>query len=353
MEMTKTVRMAKGQEKNFYQCYRIWEDELKGENNEGVNTYRAYVRTFREFFNFALGKEINNVSWEDLENITNTDFMEFRNYQRKRGLIKTSVNCCNYHLRWLWKMAARQNSNINPSTAIVKSYQDRRDQSKLGSDTLDWNEIENLIDYAKGVDYHPEIQSLFFEFATVVPLRWGALKKISWDCLCHEKYKNQDVWVASIWDKGVLHKHMISDDLYERLQVLKTIIHKGVGLKNQDGDPIFYISREKIMETIEGFKEKYGINKIITPHSLKKGSARAVYEMTQDIMAVKLHTNHKTIGMPVKYANSGEELSPVAAYMFEDRGKIKSKVLNMSKEELLKAISNCHYGVMQQIASQR
>lgn len=350
MEMSKTVSITKGQEKNFYQCYSIWVDELKGENDEGINTYRAYARTFREFFDFVLGKKVDDVTWKDIESITNTDFMEFRNHQRKRGLIKTSVNCCNYHLRWLWKMTARQSSNINPSTAIVKSYKDRRDQSKLGSDTLKWDEIKNLIEYAKKVDYHPEIQSLFFEFATVVPLRWGALKLISWNCLLREEYKGQEVWVASIWDKGVRHKHMISDDLYDRLQVLKKVLHKGCGFKNQNTDPIFYISREKLMETIEGFKAKYGINKKITPHSLKKGSAKAVYDMTKDIMEVKRHTNHKTIGMPVKYANSGEELSPVAAYMFENRQKIQNEVLNMSKEDLLAAISKCHYGVMLEIS---
>jgi site-specific recombinase XerC len=326
-------------------------DGIKGDDGENINTHRAYARTFKEFFDFKICKSINTVIWEDLEAITNVDFIEFRNHQRKRGLIKTSVNLCNYHLRWLWRMLARENNNINATTAIVEPYQDRRDQSKLGSDTLEWEEIENLIEYAKSVDFHPEIQALFFEFATVAPLRYSALKKISWNCLSRGRYKDQDVWVASIWDKGVLHKHMISDDLYDRLQVLKSILHKGFGMKNQDDDPIFYISRQKIMETIDGFKAKYGINKWITPHSLKKGSARAVYEITQDIMAVKAHTNHKTIGMPVKYADSGEELSPVAAHMFEDRKMIKDRVLEMSKEELLEAIGKCNYGVMHQIAT--
>lgn len=348
MAMENIVSIAKGQDKSFYQCYQIW---MRAIEKESVNTYRSYARTYREFFNFVLNKEINNVTWEDVEGITNTDFWEFRSYQCERGLSKVSANVCNYHLRWLWKMAARQNKNINSDTALVKPYKDHRDQTKLGSDTLEWNEIEKLIEYAKTADFHPEIQALFFEFATVVPLRYSAMRDLCWNCLSQENYHDKKVWVVSVWDKGVLHKHMISDDLYERLQVVKTVFHKGIGFLNKADDPIFYISRQKLMETIEGFKQKYGINKKITPHSLKKGSAQAVYDMTRDIIEVKRHTNHKTIGMPAKYADNREELSPIAAYMFEDRKKIKEKIASMSKEELLEAISK-NYKVMYQIACQ-
>jgi len=355
MAMENVVSIRNGKEKrSFVSCYDQWMGVRK---QKSYNTFRAYRKTFNDFFGFKLNKLPEEVTWDDLIDITNDDFEDFRQHLLATGNVQViTTKYALAHLSWLWKKIAVRDSRINPLTPKLDPLPDKdRNPLQLGSDSLDEREIRLLIDYAKTVDFHPEIQALFFEFAAIVPLRISALRKVSWNNLMQQmNYKEgKMVWVVGIYDKTRWHYHRISDDLYDRLQILKSICHRGVGFKDQDEDPIFYISKEKLMETIDGFKEKYGIDKKITFHSLKKCSiGLAMEQYGGDLRKVLDHSQHNGPEMVIRYAKEQDVLNGTMATVFEDRDKARDKVFGLSKEDLVAAMSKCSYSVIAQVAQQ-
>lgn len=354
--MENVVSINKGNETNFYQCYKNWINTKKRSSKE---TGRAYDRTCRKFFKFVLGKEIHEVNWNDLEpsqGITNIDFERFRNQLFAEGLIVSTVKNYMAHLSWLWKKLHLQHKSIDAMEPRLDSIKDERDELCLGSDSLTEQEVKNLIEYAKTVDYHPEIQSLWFEFEIQSPLRFSAMKRVTWKDL--KQVVNDEegrlVWSVGVHDKNGWHEHQISDDLYERLQVLKTICHKGCGFKNKPDDPIFYISREKIMETIEEFKAKYGIDKWITPQSFRKTGIDLAFDMYGgDLRKVMEYSQHKSATMPLRYAKKRRRSNNGMANVFADRDKIRDKITDLSHDQLIDIVTKkCGFGIANAIYQQ-
>jgi integrase len=345
MAMENVVSINKGDQTNFYQCYKNW---MLAKKRRSVETYRTYDRTCRRFVRFALDKEINEVGWEELEGITNIDFEKFRNHLIDGGLIVSSIKNYMTHLSWLWKKLHVQRKSIDAMEPNLDALKDERDELCLGSDSLTDQEMELLIDYAKTVSYHPNIQSLFFEFQIQAPLRFSAMKRVAWKDI--RQVMNHDegrmVWSVGIHDKNGWHENQLSDDLCERLLVLKTILHKGCGFKNRPEDPIFYISREKLMKTIEDFKTKYGINKWITPQSFRKTGIEMAFDMFGgDLRAVQAYSGHKTFTMPLRYAKRRQRLNGGMTNVFGDRAKIMEAVTNAPHDQLVDIIKRCGFGV--------
>lgn len=339
MKNANIISITKDGREPFSAAYAIWMQK-KGDNSK--ETQRVYERTFKEFFMFRLNKQPECVTWEDLAQIKNVDFEKFQSQLIDRGLEPTTINAYMYHLSWLWKRIARADENIRPGAAIVDPVSDKRDKDSLGADALTEREISLLIDYAKTVDFHPELQALLFEFALYVPLRITALRNITWNSFKEVRGNNgQKLWEVTAWDKGKIHKNPISDKFYQRLQVLKTVFHNGVGFMDKPDSKVFYISVKKIRETLDGFKKKYGIDKQLSPHTLKKTSAQLMYEITGgDIRQVQAHTQHNSRSLALKYAQSRERLDSIAPYMFENREKMREDLLSIPHEELVRIITD-------------
>jgi integrase len=325
---------------SIYQAIEQLFTELK--DNKQENTAINYKSHYKEFFMFCCGKNLEQVTWNDLQNITYAKIINFRDYLFHQKQVKRpTVNAKIASIKTLYKHLYKYNKKIDLDVANdvtpLKELQSEKKKSSYGSLTNE--EYQALLDYCMTEKYNPLDKKLFFETAITTGNRRSCLLNLKWEDIKQQKDNSgKFFWVIYVYDKGKEVEKPITDEFYNKLCSLK-------GESAQSTDKIFNICDKIIAKTLRDFCKSADINvkeRNIVLHSLKKTSLDMVWEATRDINQTALQGSHKSIQTPyANYLNQNKNYSENPSYyVFTDENRA-DLMKNASKEEIVKAIQEC------------
>ena len=322
------------------------------------STAKNYYNNYKEFFREVVGKDIEFVNWEDVENITYSDVMKYRNSLKDVNVNKT-INIKIASLMTLFKHLKRENSKIDIGVVNVDNLPEREEDAKqYGS--LTEEEVKELIEYCEDLPLKqkPLVKKMFFKLAFVTAIRVNALLRLTWkDIKEIDDGKGNKIKVIEIRDKGKLDKTPITDELYKELLDLKNVedeYTKIGAVKHTEDSKILQVGDKTLRKTLKDFCELVAIDeeRNIVLHSLKKASLDKVYSATNNINLTARHGHHSGIEMVYKhYEGKNELLVDRPSYSMFDKEINVDSLENLSKEELLAAISKCTDSTINEILS--
>ena len=313
------------------------------------NTLKSYRSNYKEFFNFCVGVGIDKVTWEQIYTITYDKVLTYRKYLATKENSPNSNKTINIKvasLNTLYKELHKMDRRVDILVVDLKKLPEDEDQSiQYGSLTED--EMKALLNFTYNLpsNQKPLIKALFFETAYVTALRKGALLNLKWKHIIQEKDKDgTSIWVIRIKHKGKVNDAPITDEMYNKLVQLKSIVHSN-GLRNQPEDRVFNVTKKVLANTLIKFCEEYGIDRKgrnIVIHSIKKASIDKVYRETGDINETARHGHHSNISQVYNtYEGQNRNYQNRASMTAFNKEKDLSKLEKLSHKELLEAIRRC------------
>lgn len=355
-KMTELQKMKKSNVVGFKNdsVYQAIDNFLYDKSERSKNTAYNYKRYYEEFFMFAIGKELKDLTWDDIINIGYDDVLMFRRYLRssKKNSPKTA-NIKVIALRTLWTELNKINGSVDVKVVNLKPLREDRIDTQYGSLTED--EISSLFQFAEK-QYSGLTQRMFFETAFVTGFRKQALLNLKWKNIKKrlDKTTNEEVWCICIKDKGKEVIKPISDDFYSRLIKLRFICHNNKGVCDKNNDPVFVISDKTLEKTLKKFCKEYGISedRNIVIHSIKKASMDYVWNNTKDIVKTAQQGNHSTIEYAYNtYLGKNESYVDNPSYYLFDSDVDISCLQQLSKDEIIDVIMNCNSYVKKEIVN--
>lgn len=338
------------------EVYEMIELILSDLAENSKNTERNYRSNYREFFRMVTEKEMEFATWEEVLKITYSDVMRYRNELKKINVNKT-INTKVASLITLYRHLRRENNKIDLGVVDLAKLPEREEDSKqYGSLTED--EVESLLEHCRALPprQKPLEKELFFKLAFVTAIRVQALLNLTWGDIRYLKDTNGErVRVIEVRDKGKLDKTPITDELYEELLQLKeNDMFEQLSLEEKKDDKVVKISDKALRRTLNNFCEEQGIDeeRNIVLHSLKKASLDKVYGATNNINVTARHGHHSGVEMVYRhYEGKNESLSDRPSFSMFDGKLDTTRLEDLSKEELLKAIGECSEFTVNEILS--
>lgn len=341
----------KTSKKSLYNMIRLILDGLRERSENTASSYEGY---YREFFKITLGKEMEDVTWEDLISITYEKVLGYCEKLKKNNINKT-INIKVASLKTLYRELYKADRRVDILAVEVNKLPEDEDES-ITYGSLTEEEIHALFDYCLNLPHRekPLIKKLFFETAYITAIRVGALLNLKWENIKRVKDKDGlEMWVIKVKDKGSVTTTPITDEFYEKLCELKSIVHSD-GLRDKPTDRVFNVTKKTLAKTLKDFCEAYGIDESrnIVLHSLKKASIDKVYYETRDINKTARHGHHKGVEMVYKhYQGKNEKLSNRPSYALFGEEQDLSKLEEATKEQLIEAIRKCGKSIINEVIS--
>lgn len=343
------------------------------ENSE--NTYTSYKGHIAEYFMYVVGKDIVDLEWNDLYQITVDDTDRYRIYLRQKSY-KTKKD---ENGKWEYKRG-QSTSTIKSKIASMKSlfdYLARRDEKKIiNSDvvvtekikadkrnnsygSLTQEEFNSLLDFCDKEKIKPMMKRMFFELALNTGMRKTAiLDNLKWVNIQMEKDNNTRIDVRvikNVEDKGgKFDATPISDVFYDRLMDFRDCDESEYYSYEDRDKNVISLNTKTVDSVLKRFKEEYGIAKErkITVHSIKSTGCDIVWERTKDIKAVSDYAHHSDINTTYKhYLGKNESLMDKASYYAFDSVIDLGELEDMSKEDIIKLINECSISARSEILS--
>lgn len=294
-----------------------------------ANTRRSYEASIKDFFLRTRGKDIADITEDDLK-YRNAEVINYRNFLVDTcGLSAATVNNRMAAIRSLMDFLARDYEFIRVET--FNTGKKLREKTKSHGQVT-WLEAKQMIELAEKIDPKNGLEkSALIEVAARTSTRLNALLSMKWENI----ERVNDIWVIKVWDKGtVLSEHAIPNHLHEKLMKLK-----------EDGrETVFTYSDRQANRIVQDLAEMIGIPKErgVVFHSLRNTVVNEILSSSGDILGAAEHTGHKDINIMIKHYNRIKRNSNLATSpsMIVGEELDMTPVNELSHEELLAAVNS-------------
>jgi hypothetical protein len=284
---------------------------------------------------FICNKQINELIWSDIFNITYFKVEEYYKY-----LLNKNINTAQQKM-WAIKKLWDKLYFINRDLKSDMLKFEKKKFEKIHYATLNDKEMQLLFEFSESYDYKPMTRKLFFEFLYIVGCRESVAKGkkgkgVKWSDIT----RNEDsktgikVWVVKFFDKGKWIEKSINDDFYNKLIQLK-------GTESLS-EFVFDLNINTLVNTFNDFKEKYNLQtkngRDVTIHSIKRATGKLVHGIFKDPDITMKHLQHGSFEMTKNYLDE-DSYTDQASYML-GKNVDMDFFKNLSKDELLKLIDN-------------
>jgi len=340
--------------KSFYTALNSILNDIK---EESENTHKNYLGTYRNFFQFILGKSLDNISWDDIKKI---DFPTIQNYvdhlkkKSKLPTVKAKIAALNTLYDRLHSWDNSINKELFGQLKKIKITSQIKKEGRYGALTI--SEVNKLLKFAseqkcKGRENFGLEQKLFFEFALTLAIRKESILSLKWENIMKvlDKNSGEEVWVVYGYEKRKDIEKAINEDFFNRLSELKN-------KETKQTDYVFNICEQTLRKTLKDFCAENGIgeNRKIKIHSLKKTSGDRTFDMTGGnikLTADQLqHSDINTTYNDYLGQNMSYTEQPSFFLNFDEVNAIDTiKLDEYTKEQLIEAISKCNKNIINQI----
>jgi integrase len=265
---------------------------LQGYDSENSRT--TYENHYRQMFMFICHKEMENIIWDDIQNITIEQVKMYRDNLKKQYKNNT-INQKMFACKALWDELF-ENGRVNKNVFNLRKIKLKEKKNSHGS--LTEKEMDLLLDFCLNHEKQkPVTKMLYFKFLYITGLRKNIAQSIMVDDIIRKVdiQKQEEVWVIDKEDKGKDREVSIRDTFYNELY--KNYINEKETWGYKD-NKLFHINDDTIDSVLERFCKYYNIDKItrnITQHSIKSASGDRVFNRTGDIKITAKHLGHDNI----------------------------------------------------------
>lgn len=335
-------------------------DEASGAINSYIetctkskSTKKNYKIWFSHYFNIICGKDINNITWNNLKALTYTDTSTYQDYllnneKNSHSTVNQKLGAIKSMFEFICSKYPEQNLNPNILTA-VKLNVSKHDIKSHG--ILKESEFKALLDYCllSNVTYKPDMQKLFFETMFITALRETACLNITTDQIVQieEPTTGKLVYVIKNIDKSKDRTIAISDSLAERLLNSRDTLSLRQSQRDNiyfKSNRIFTLSIPAISKTLAAFCNHHNIPKDrnITLHSIRNTTCNYALEMTNgNITETANYMGHSNIQTTYDfYTNKQVSYTNQLSLTLHDKSISIDSLKDLSKEELLDLINS-------------
>lgn len=296
-------------------------------------TAAEYERDIKRFFKSLIGKDINQLTVQDLD-LLPMHIEEFQLFMVRSGYKSNTVNRNIDSVRALYGFFASNRYRYQDESGewiyILQSIFNDIDKVDLNDvdpyGTFTHNEVQQIIALAKKSENGIR-KSLAIELASVTSFRLEAIVSLN----IKEDFRRENgVWVAKTIDKKKPHEKAIREDLYDRMKNL-----------SDPSGKVFNFTIRTLQRAVESIIEEMELDedRNLTFHSLKKYGIEEVYHITNgDSKAMADQGNHASYETTQKYYTAFEKDFSKMPCLFIGQDIDTSKIQDLSKDQLVQLI---------------
>lgn len=302
---------------------------LRNKEVKSKNTMTAYDADIRQFFKYMRGKEIEELTVQDL-NFRNSDMMNYQTYLYREYTQPNGKRYSNITINRkinaivsLYRFLKRNGYDVDPEVIRVEDLPD--DSKQIGFLTLE--EINHLLALADN-----EELKAFIVLALHTSMRKNALLNLKWEQI-ERKYDEPDYYVIRVMDKGKQDFKDIHSSVYEMLLNIKT-----------DDERVFTMPTRTLDYRFKVLCKKAGIDekRKVSIHSLRKAGIDFVKQFTGDLQAAQNQASHSSPS--VTAAIYTQQARNLAARILVDH--VDEKIFDeLTRDELLELVKSFGNGI--------
>ena len=284
-------------------------DYLRVERGLAVNTVKAYSRDLMGFAKFLESTDVDSV----LE-ATRLDIAEYLAHLRQRGLSSSTVDRKTDALRSFYRFLVAENHTTDDPTRLIESG---RSWSKLPG-VLSIGEIQLLLD-------RPDID-------TPIGLRNRAILEIMYATglrvseLVELRITDLNLEIGYIRCLGKGNKERVVPIGSKALALVRKYLESGRQLLNPKGDYLIVnyrgekLTRDGVRRIIQKIAKSAGIEKDISPHTLRHCFATHLLERGADLRSLQEMLGHADISTTQIYTHVNSKRLKEVHQKFHPRG---------------------------------
>ena len=317
------------------EVFNYW---IESSNSEG--TKKAYGRIVPQFFQMLLGKDLQDVTKDDLESLVPLTVNKKYKEELSKSGIKNSTIINNLTvISGFFKQLEINKVFDGVNYAWIREVllnTKRIKSDKVHRGNMSFKDYEDIKDWLSKYSFSEryveksEQYALLIEFMWVTASRISAVFNVRWSDIRYEEDGIGNYgYVVYVYDKGgKVNKKPISTEFYNRL--------KNSLFKEDVIDKVFSnLSQIGFTKLIKEYCELTG--KEFTPHSIKRGSVTFLYSITHDLVLTQRFADHDDPKTTVGYIQSEPDHTQQGSYILSKKLDFK-KIDQLTKEQLMSII---------------
>lgn len=265
---------------------------LISDKKVSANTLQSYIRDVRQYMDYLEAIGILNCT-----DVTPTTYLNYMTHLQKLGKAPTSVSRAIASTRSFYRyLCSKKMCDVNP----VEKVHALKTEKKLPQ-ILTGDEIQLLLSQPKGTDFKAKRDRAMLELLYATGIRVTELVSLDIDdinldvgyMVCRRQVKER---VIPIYPRAVT--------------VLKEYIsQERIPMSDDNGNALFVntsgtrLTRQGFWKIIKSYKEKAGITKDITPHTLRHSFAAHLLENGADIKSLQEMLGHADVSSTQIYTS--------------------------------------------------
>jgi len=290
---------------------KIFLDYISFELGLSRNTLEAYEMDLISFVTF-----LESISIKTLNDVSRDDVLQYMLSERERGMKDTTISRRLVSIRLFFSYLAKNKIIANNITDIM----DFPKIAHVLPDFLTLEEVDNLLNAVSGEDIYSLRDKAIFEIIYSTGLRVSELTNLKAEnilseelCIrCIGKGGKERIIPYGETARGILQVYM--DKARPKLQ---TEASKSFIFLTRTGGPM---SRQRIWQLIKKYAIQAGINKKISPHTLRHSFASHLLSQGGDLRVIQEMLGHADIATTQIYTHVDTNKFKSAHSAFHIRG---------------------------------
>lgn len=281
--------------------------------SRSVHTFRNYNRAILQFRQFINYKDLEQVTWKDIQIYKISLERGYLN-KNKAPLLPSTVASLIAPLRSLYKWGSDPNINLlphNPTTVIHHPHIPVRSQHHY----LTKKEVSLFLFELKR---QSERNYLIGLTLVLTGIRVSELVSIQWNHFYTDATESK-MWLTIVNGKGKKQREIkIPKKLWDSLEKYKRKMQADLKSKYHSGLKMFPISCRQVQRLIKKTRENINLKKSITPHWLRHTNATLALIHGATLQQVQKTLGHSKINTTQRYLHTVEQLEKAAPDYVED-----------------------------------
>ncbi|MBQ8203138.1 MAG: tyrosine recombinase [Clostridia bacterium] len=275
--------------KDFLDGYKVYLNDVK---KTSANTLEAYIRDVNQFVTYCANNDIHNI--DRVNESTIRKYIDYLDFLGKSEATKTRIVAS---LRCYFKyLITADVVKHNPTDAIKF----KKAEKKL-PDVLDANEIVLLLSQPDNRDYKGIRDKAMLELLYATGIKVSELIELSINDINTQvgilhTHGSKNERIIPIYPAAIRH---LNDYINSVRPAMVEDDDTDILFTNMNGQPM---SRQGFWKIIKHYAEKAGINKDITPHTLRHSFAAHLLENGAQLKDIKEMLGHSDISSTQVYA---------------------------------------------------
>ncbi|MFO7161252.1 MAG: site-specific tyrosine recombinase, partial [[Clostridium] cellulosi] len=263
---------------------------LETTKSASANTIDAYKRDISQYLDYVI-----NIKKKNLSDISTSDVLDFIELLQKKGKSESTIVRCAASVRCFYKyLIAIGEAHQNPALGLKLSHEKKRLPEILTSEEVDLLLSQPSCEDFKGCRDKAMLELLYatgIRVSELVSLNISDINLELGILYCRGEYKSRIIPVYKDAIDAVMNYLVLLGNEYQLDSNRALFVNHNGGR----------LSRQGFWKIIKQYAKQAGINKTITPHTLRHSFAAHLLENGADLKSIKEMLGHADISSTQVY----------------------------------------------------